>query len=60
MQVLDEQLAEQEQSQEEGRTKGPPNPLRELRKYGQSVWLDYIRRHLITSGELRRLVAGDG
>jgi transaldolase/glucose-6-phosphate isomerase len=24
------------------------------------VWLDYIRRHLITSGELTRLVEQDG
>jgi transaldolase / glucose-6-phosphate isomerase len=38
----------------------PANPLRDLQKCGQSIWLDYIRRHLITSGELRRLVAEDG
>jgi transaldolase/glucose-6-phosphate isomerase len=36
------------------------NPLRELQKYGQSFWLDYIRRSLITSGELQRLVEEDG
>src|SRR6267142_2097745 len=36
------------------------NPLRGLSKFGQSVWLDYIRRSLITSGELKRLVAEDG
>src|SRR5580698_4398133 len=36
------------------------NPLRELAEFGQSVWLDYIRRSLITSGELKRLVAEDG
>src|ERR1700756_5673392 len=36
------------------------NPLRELSEFGQSVWLDYIRRSLITSGELKRLVAEDG
>jgi transaldolase/glucose-6-phosphate isomerase len=36
------------------------NPLKELQRYGQSVWLDYIRRSLITSGELRRLVDEDG
>ena len=36
------------------------NPLRELQKYGQSFWLDYIRRSLITSGELHRLVEEDG
>ena len=36
------------------------NPLRELTKYDQSFWLDYIRRSLITSGELRRMVEEDG
>ena len=36
------------------------NPLQELHKYGQSVWLDYIRRSLITSGELKRLIEQDG
>jgi transaldolase / glucose-6-phosphate isomerase len=36
------------------------NPLRALNVFGQSVWLDYIRRSLITSGELRRLVDHDG
>ncbi len=29
-------------------------------KYGQSVWLDYIRRHLLESGEFSRLMAEDG
>src|SRR4029077_4963557 len=28
--------------------------------FGQSVWLDYIRRDLITSGELKRLIDEDG
>ena len=36
------------------------NPLKDLQKYGQSVWLDYIRRNLITSGELKRLIEEDG
>jgi transaldolase/glucose-6-phosphate isomerase len=36
------------------------NPLRSLAGFGQSVWLDYIRRSLITSGELKRLVVEDG
>lgn len=36
------------------------NPLRGLSGFGQSVWLDYIRRSLITSGELKRLVVEDG
>jgi transaldolase len=36
------------------------NPLLELGKLGQSVWLDYMRRSLITSGELKRLIDNDG
>jgi transaldolase/glucose-6-phosphate isomerase len=36
------------------------NPLRALQVFGQSVWLDYIRRSLITGGELRRLIDEDG
>ncbi len=36
------------------------NPLKQLLTFGQSVWLDYIRRDLLTSGELKRLIAEDG
>jgi transaldolase/glucose-6-phosphate isomerase len=36
------------------------NPLIELGRQGQSVWLDYIRRTLLTSGELERLIQDDG
>jgi transaldolase/glucose-6-phosphate isomerase len=36
------------------------NSLKTLNEYGQSVWLDYIRRSLITTGELRRLIDEDG
>lgn len=36
------------------------NPLKELAGQGQSIWLDYIRRNLIRSGELKRLVEEDG
>jgi transaldolase len=36
------------------------NPLRKLETLGQSIWLDYIRRDLIVSGELRRLIEEDG
>ncbi len=36
------------------------NPLKDLLKFGQSVWLDYIRRDLITGGELKRLIEEDG
>ena len=36
------------------------NRLMRLQEFGQSVWLDYIRRSLITSGELQRFVDQDG
>src|SRR5213596_3683690 len=36
------------------------NLLLDLQKFGQSIWLDYIRRSLITSGELQRLMDEDG
>jgi transaldolase/glucose-6-phosphate isomerase len=36
------------------------NPLKELGGQGQSIWLDYIRRNLIRSGELKRMVDEDG
>src|ERR1700726_44472 len=32
-----------------------PSPIKELKQVGQSLWLDNIRRQLITSGELARL-----
>src|SRR3989442_2511149 len=35
------------------------NPLFELSEAGTSVWLDYIRRSLITSGELQRMIDED-
>jgi transaldolase/glucose-6-phosphate isomerase len=36
------------------------NAVKALQSYEQSVWLDYIGRHLITSGELQRLIDDDG
>jgi transaldolase/glucose-6-phosphate isomerase len=36
------------------------NPLQALLSYGQSMWLDYIRRDLITSGSLKTMIAEDG
>jgi transaldolase len=36
------------------------NPLRQLENFGQSVWLDYIRRHLLLSPEFRHLIEEDG
>ncbi|MFZ0773931.1 MAG: transaldolase [Candidatus Sulfotelmatobacter sp.] len=40
-------------------TEKATNPLKDLLNYGQSVWLDYIRRDLFTSGELKRLIEED-
>jgi transaldolase / glucose-6-phosphate isomerase len=36
------------------------NPLKALLSYGQSMWLDYIRRDLITGGTLKKLIEEDG
>jgi transaldolase len=36
------------------------NPLRQLEHFGQSLWLDYIRRHLLFSPEFRQLIEEDG
>ncbi len=36
------------------------NPLNKIESYGQSIWLDYIHRHLIESGGLQRLIDEDG
>ena len=33
------------------------NPLLELEARGQSIWIDFIRRGMIGSGELERLIA---
>lgn len=36
------------------------NPLLKLESYGQSIWLDFIHRGMLVSGELQRLIADDG
>ncbi len=36
------------------------NSLKQLGTFGQSIWLDYIRRDLIANGGLRRLIEEDG
>ena len=36
------------------------NPLRQLEASGQAVWFDYIRRSLMTGGQLQRMVEQDG
>ncbi len=41
-------------------SKATKNPLKELLNYGQSMWLDYIRRDLFTTGKLKQMIADDG
>lgn len=36
------------------------NRLKELERFGQSVWLDFVRRELLTGGGLKALIANDG
>lgn len=35
------------------------NPLQRISTFGQSVWFDYIRRDLIVSGQLKKLIDED-
>src|ERR1051325_3813120 len=37
-----------------------PNPQKQLQEYGPSVWLFFVSRDLLKSGELGRLIAEDG
>ncbi len=41
-------------------SKSTTNPLKALLGYGQSMWLDYIRRDLITGGSLKKMIEEDG
>ncbi len=36
------------------------NPLVRIQEFGQSIWLDFIRRGMLISGELRQLIEEDG
>jgi len=36
------------------------NPLKGLLEYGQSPWMDYIRRDLLTGGGLKKMIEQDG
>ncbi len=36
------------------------NPIKKLKEIGQSIWLDNLSRHLMDSGELKRLIEEDG
>jgi transaldolase/glucose-6-phosphate isomerase len=41
-------------------SKATKNPLVQLLDYGQSMWLDYIRRDLFTTGKLKQMIEQDG
>ena len=41
-------------------SKATKNPLQELLPYRQSMWLDYIRRDLFTTGKLQTMIKDDG
>ncbi len=36
------------------------NPLKELEAFGQSIWMDFLRRGVLTSGQLQRWIDEDG
>jgi len=36
------------------------NPLLKLEAFGQSIWMDFIRRGMIASGQLKQLIQEDG
>lgn len=36
------------------------NPLKQIASLGQSIWLDFIQRSLLSDGDMRRLVEEDG
>src|SRR5215470_5830967 len=40
-------------------TKGD-NPLKGLLAYGQSPWLDFIRRNILLNGDLKKMIDNDG
>lgn len=40
--------------------KSAKNPLKGLLDFGQSPWMDYVRRDLLIGGELQKLIHNDG
>ena len=40
--------------------KSAKNPLKGLLDFGQSPWMDYVRRDLLIGGELQKLIDNDG
>ena len=42
------------------KTEQAVNPLKSLNNFGQSVWLDYVRRNILIDGELKKMIEEDG
>ena len=36
------------------------NPPVDVQQYGQSIWLDFIRRQVLQNGDLKRMIDEDG
>lgn len=36
------------------------NKIKQLHEFGQSIWLDFLDRRLINSGQLKKLIEQDG
>ena len=36
------------------------NKVKQIHSFGQSIWLDFIDREIITSGKLKKLIDEDG
>ena len=55
-------LSRQDEVQATSRVPGAaaPNSLLELARLGQSIWIDYLDRNRIKSGEIRRYIEEDG
>lgn len=46
-----------EQKQEVSMNNSNKNPLHQVRSFGQSIWMDYIRRSILASGEFKQMIA---
>jgi len=56
-------LSRRDEPEGTSRLRGAPaaaNPLLELERLGQSVWIDYLDRNRLKSGEIRRYIEEDG
>jgi transaldolase / glucose-6-phosphate isomerase len=58
--ITDVAAARRQTSGQDDTPRNATNPVKQLQTFGQSVWLDYLRRSLFTSGEFHRLIVEDG